>query len=202
VAIETSVSADAQPQAQMAIPARSAPADPAASVARCTNEARMFKLSPWARCKITALPALITSPKVATTASPAPWTGTGSPRRLTPSYRIHTPAASRSRALTWAAITSARANPKLCRALTGRAVRIDGDPQPCDVGDQVRGVGEQRQRPEHDPAGDLHDEQRGVDTQCPAERAALPGPGDVPTVFERVPGHEWITAVRAWGLWS
>ena len=84
----------------------------------------MFRLWPWARWTTMALLALTSKPRVATAARPAPWTGTGSLRRDAPSNKIHAPAASSSRALTWAAITSARANPKLCRVLTGRAVRI------------------------------------------------------------------------------
>jgi len=47
-----------------------APNDPAASVARCAKEARMFMLSPWARWTSTALLRLTTSPRVAMAARP------------------------------------------------------------------------------------------------------------------------------------
>src|SRR5664280_1280562 len=77
--IETRVSAEAQPQAQIATPAPSAPRDPAAAVARCTKEARMFRLWPRARWMTMALPALTSNPSAATKARPAPWTGTAQP---------------------------------------------------------------------------------------------------------------------------
>jgi hypothetical protein len=86
------------------------------------------------------------------------------------------------------------------------------DAEVGNVGDQMGGVGEQSQRPEHDPAGDLDEQQGGVDAQCPAQCAALPGARDVGAVLERMPGdlsgwgfvcgHGRASATRTWGLWA
>ena len=98
-----------------------APSEPTASVARWAKEARMFRLSPWARCTRIALPAFTSRPRVAIATRPPPATGVGSRSLATLSTMIQPPAASSITALTWAASTSARAKPKLWRALTGRA---------------------------------------------------------------------------------
>jgi hypothetical protein len=62
------------------------------------------------------------------------------------------------------------------------------DAQPGDVGDQVGRIGKQCQRPEDDPAGNLDDQQGGVDAQGPSQRAPLPRSADVAVMLECVLG--------------
>ena len=72
----------------------------------------------------------------------------------------------------------------------GRAGRqhqgAHGDSQTGDIGDQVGGVGEQRQRREHDPPDHLGDQQGDVHSQRPAQCPALTGAGEVPAVLVRM----------------
>ena len=120
---------------------------------------------------------------------PAPWLGTGSLKRAAPSDRIHAQVTSRSRAQTWGP-SPRRGRIRSCAGCWpgGQDQGTYRDAEAGDVGDQIGGIGEESQRPEHDPAGDLDEQQGGVDAQCPAQCAALPGARDVSAVLERMPG--------------
>jgi len=69
--------------------------------------------------------------------------------------------------------------------------RQERDAQAGHIGDQMGGVGEQRQRVKDQPAKCLHDEQSNVDAQRPLQRAELGGSWLAGFVAERVAGS-WL----------
>ena len=138
----------------------------------------MLRLRPLLRRSTSALTTLITMPTAATISTPPPSTSAGLPIRCSASKTIHPDAASNASPFTSAPSTSARSRPNVRRAVDGRDVSVRAtkcDRQRGDVGEHVRGVGEQRERMEGKAARDLHDEERTIDHQGDDKSTALAG---------------------------
>ena len=152
-----------QPVASTSAPATAVPTNAARSVATCRNAPRTFRLSRLARASSAVATRLTAIPASATTRTIPPCTSPAKPAGESPPNTIQMPTSRSSRPFACAERISSRRKPYVHRPCAGRAAIVaatSANAERGDVGDQVPGVGEQRERAGEDPGDELADHQR------------------------------------------
>ena len=159
--------------------------DPRASASEWRRTPSRFTSSRSPRASTQVAAALPASPSRPIARTPAPSTSGGSESRPTAAIATRTAITTNATPFTSAASTSLRWSPKVLRGPAGRvasaaAARPRRDR--ADVGEDVPGVGEQREGSGQEAADDRRREHRGVDRERDLHAPAVVGPARVERV--------------------